>query len=66
MASNIGRVYPFQVLVPATSSGLDMDSKAQAEQVKTVSVARIGEKLGQVPASLMLAIDDALRLHLAL
>jgi len=54
MTSNIDRVYPFQVLVRATSSGLDMDSKAQAEQVRTVSVARIGEKLGHVPAPLML------------
>jgi len=66
MTSNVERLYPFQVLVPARSSGLDMDSKAQAEQVRTVSVARIGEKLGHVPAPLMLAIDDALRLHLAL
>ncbi|MCL1594134.1 MAG: type II toxin-antitoxin system PemK/MazF family toxin [Actinomycetia bacterium] len=66
MTSNITRVYPFQVLVPAESSGLDMDSKAQAEQVRTVSVARIGDRVGQIPAPLMLAIDDALRLHLAL
>ncbi len=66
MTSNIARVYPFQVLVPAESSGLEMDSKAQVEQVSTVSVSRIGDKLGQVPAPLMLEIDDALRLHLAL
>jgi len=66
LTSNIDRLYPFQVHVPAGSSGLAVDSKAQAEQVRTVSVARIGEKLGQVPAPLMLAIDDALRLHLSL
>jgi mRNA interferase MazF len=66
MTSNVERVYPFQVLVAAESSGLERDSKAQAEQVRTVSVARIGERVGQVPAPLMLEIDDTLRLHLAL
>ncbi len=66
LTSNVERVYAFQVLVDARSSGLDRDSKAQAEQVRTVSVDRIGETVGQVTAPLMLEIDDALRLHLAL
>lgn len=66
MTSNVERVYPFQVRVDARLSGLDTDSKAQAEQVRTVSVDRLGDVLGQVPAPLMLEIDEALRLHLAL
>ncbi|MCL1593409.1 MAG: type II toxin-antitoxin system PemK/MazF family toxin [Actinomycetia bacterium] len=66
MTSNVERVYPFQVRVDAQLSGLDTDSKAQAEQVRTVSVDRLGDALGQVPAPLMLEIDEALRLHLAL
>ena len=66
LTSNVKRVYAFQVLVNARSSGLDRDSKAQAEQVRAVSVDRVGETIGQVPAPLMLEIDDALRLHLAL
>ena len=66
MTSNVERIYPFQVLLPPKSSGLGQASKAQAEQVRTVSVDRIGERLGSVPAPLMLEIDDALRLHLAL
>lgn len=66
MTSNVARVYPFQVLVAARSSGLGRDSKARAEQVRTVSVDRVGETIGQIPSPLMLEIDDALRLHLAL
>ncbi len=66
MTSNVERVYPFQVLITARSSGLGQDSKAQAEQVRTVSVDKVGETLGQIPSHLMLEIDDALRLHLAL
>jgi mRNA interferase MazF len=66
VTSNVGRVYPFQVLLAATETGLDRDSKAQAEQVRSISVERVTQKVGTVPPTLMLAIDDALRLHLAL
>ena len=66
VTSNVTRVYPFQVLLPAEASGLDRDSKAQAEQVRSVSVERVQERLGSVPAPLMLELDEALRVHLAL
>lgn len=66
MTSNVTRVHPFQVLVPADVSGLDRDSKAQAEQVRSVSVERVREPVGSVPAPLMLELDEALKLHLAL
>jgi mRNA interferase MazF len=66
VTSNVTRVYPFQVLLPAEASGLDQDSKAQAEQVRSVSVERVQERLGSVPAPLMLELDEALRVHLAL
>ena len=66
VTSNIERVYPFQVQLPAAATGLDRDSKAQAEQVRSVAVEHIGARLGAVPGALMLQIDDALRLHLAL
>jgi mRNA interferase MazF len=66
VTSNVGRVYPFQVLLAATETNLDHDSKAQAEQVRSISVERVTHKVGTVPPTLMLAIDDALRLHLAL
>jgi mRNA interferase MazF len=66
MTSNVSRVYPFQVLVPDHQSGLESDSKVQAEQVRSISVERVGRALGTVPAPLMLQVDDALRLHLSL
>jgi mRNA interferase MazF len=66
VTSNTTRVHPFQVLPPASGNGLQRDSKAQAEQVRSVAVDRVGRTLGAVPPDLMLQIDDALRLHLAL
>jgi len=66
MTSSLARVFPFQVALPAESTGLRVDSKAQAEQIRSVSVDRVGSALGRVPAPLMADLDAALRLHLHL
>lgn len=66
VTSNIERVYPFQVLLAAQATGLDMDSKAQAEQVRSVAVERVGERVGALTSTDLAAIDEALRIHLAL
>ena len=66
ITGNVDRVYPFQVLIPARESGLARDSKAQAEQVRSVSVERVTERVGTVPPDLMLEVNEALRLHLAI
>lgn len=66
ITSNIERVYPFQVLLSAVDTGLDLDSKAQAEQVRSIAVERVGARLGGVPVVMMDAVDAALRLHLSL
>jgi mRNA interferase MazF len=66
VTSNIERVFPFQTLLLASGTGLPRDSKAQAEQVRSVDVARVGARLGTVPGTIMAQIDEALRLHLAL
>ena len=66
VTSSVSRVFPFQTLLPAEATGLKVDSKAQAEQVRSVSLDRVGPVLGRVPGQLMADLDDALRLHLQL
>lgn len=66
VTSNTDRVYPFQVLLPARQTGLSCDSKAQAEQVRSIAVERIGESVGQLPPPLAAELDQALRVHLSL
>ncbi|MHB1009113.1 MAG: type II toxin-antitoxin system PemK/MazF family toxin [Propionibacteriaceae bacterium] len=66
ITSNTTRVFPFQVLLPAEETGIRTDSKAQAEQVRSVSVERIGPVIGRLPTHLVTELDDALRLHLQL
>ena len=66
VTSKTERVHPFQVLLDAADTGLDRDSNAQAEQVRSIAVERVGDVIGVVPFDLMARVDDALRVHLAL
>ena len=46
--------------------GLALDSKAQAEQIRSVAVERIGERIGHLTAKLLTELDQAIRVHLNL
>ncbi|MGI8522325.1 MAG: type II toxin-antitoxin system PemK/MazF family toxin [Nocardioides sp.] len=64
VTSSVERVYPFQTLLPAATTGLPRDSKAQTEQIRSISVERVGPVLGRVPLAAMAELEDAVRLHL--
>lgn len=66
LTSNVARVLPFQVLLRSEQTALPVDSKAQVEQIRSVSARRLGGVIGRVPLRLMAAIDEALRVHLQL
>lgn len=66
VTSNTTVIFPFQTLLTAATTGLPRDSKAQAEQIRSIAVERLGAVLGQVPHDTMTQLDDALRLHLQL
>ncbi len=66
VTSNVDRIYPFQVMLPAHQTGLPRDSKAQAEQVRSIAVERVGSRIGILPPALVSDLDHALRLHLDL
>jgi mRNA interferase MazF len=52
--------------VTAAETGMPHDSKAQAEQVRSVAVERVGPIVGRLSGPLVHALDEALRVHLAL
>ena len=67
LTSNVTNVHPFEVKLGARETGLSKDSKAMAQQVRTIDKARLGAvRRGLVPLVKMRQVDDALRLHLAL
>jgi mRNA interferase MazF len=66
VTSQVERLYPFQVMLASSETGLRVDSKAQAEQIRSVAVERVGHQVGILASSLMASLDEALRLHLSL
>lgn len=67
LTTNTAHVFPFQVLVDTDESGLPQSSKAQAEQVRSVSVRRLdSEPVGKLGLRTLSALEEALRLHLDL
>jgi mRNA interferase MazF len=66
VTSNTATVYPFQVLLTAATSGLAVDSKAQAEQIRSIATQRLRRRVGRASPRELAQLDEALRLHLQL
>ncbi len=62
LTSSVARVFPFEVLLPAARTGLTKDSKAMAQQVRTIDKARLNARpAGALQSSDQAALDKALR-----
>jgi mRNA interferase MazF len=66
VTSNLTHVLPFQTLLQPGATGLARSSKAQAEQVRSIDVRRLGPRIGQLPPAVIAELGKALRLHLSL
>jgi len=66
ITSHVVNVYPFQVYLAGGASGLPIDAKAQAEEVRSISTRRVGALLGELQPAQLSRLDEALRLHLQL
>ena len=62
----IDRVYPFEVLVSAGEGGVTETSKIVLDQIRTVDKRRLGRRIGGLTPTTMAAVDQAIRLSLAL
>ena len=50
LSSNTSRVFPFEVLLTSEATGLNKDSKAMAQQLRTLDKARLSGKRSGVVA----------------
>ncbi|WP_410510550.1 type II toxin-antitoxin system PemK/MazF family toxin [Nodosilinea sp. E11] len=67
LTSQVNRVYPFEVLLTTDETGLPKPSKAQVQQIRTISKQRVlGGQVGRLGVSSMQNIEAALKLHLDL
>jgi len=62
MTSNIARPYPSEALVTVA----DRRAKAMANQIATVDKSRLRNRIGKLSKSDMWAVEDIVRIHLAL
>ena len=60
------REYPVRVMVSPVQSGLRESSSVMLDQIRTISQARLGRKVGQLTPDGMAEVDDALRRSLGL
>jgi len=61
-----GRVFPFEVLVPAGEGGLDVTSKVLLDQIRSIDKRRLRRLIGALPPPRMGEVDQAIRLSLAI
>lgn len=66
VTSSIGKIYPFEVLIPSNVFGLDKDSKAKVSQIRTVDKKRVIKEIGVLTKELIKEIEKAILIHLGI
>jgi mRNA interferase MazF len=70
LTSNVERVFPFQLELldhdTLRTMGLRTPSKAQVEQMRSVSISRVLHVQGRVPGRVAWQLDELIKLHLSL
>jgi len=65
-SKNVQTVYPYEVFLARGTGNLPKDSKAKANQVRTLDKGRAVSPIGNLGKGDMTRIDAALRIHLDL
>lgn len=58
--------YPFRVLVGPKKSGLAQPSSVMLDQLRTITMERLGRKVGELGHDVMAEVDEALHYSLGL
>ena len=66
LTSTTAKIYPFEVFLPKGEGNLSNDSKAKANQIRTIDKQRIGDKIGKISASKLEEIETAILIHLGI
>jgi mRNA interferase MazF len=64
-SKGLDNIYPMQLFLPQTQTGLSKDSKAQVELIGHIRKERILWHLGRLSAELLGELDRRIREHLA-
>jgi mRNA interferase MazF len=54
ISSSVGKVYPFEVVIPAGIGGLKKDSKVMLDQIRSLDKTRLVRRIGALKKDLLL------------
>ena len=63
-SSGDGKTYPTEVFIGVSDGGLDNDSVALLNQIRTIDKGRLGKKLGVLKDKTMAQVDKAIQISL--
>jgi mRNA interferase MazF len=66
ITSNVTKVFSFEVILLKGTANLPKDSKAKADQIRTLDKSRFAKRIGSLPAHHMSAIENAILKHLGI
>ena len=66
ITSAIGKIYPFEVFIKKKEGGIEKDSKAKTNQIRTIDKRRLIKKLGPLKKETIKEIEKAILIHLGI
>lgn len=66
ITSSSNKTYPFEVSIEAGEYGLSANSKIKANQIRTISIERLYQKVGSLSNSKMKEVENAILIHLGI
>ncbi len=64
ITSSTAKIYPFEVFLPQGEGNLTADSKAKANQIRTIDKLRLKKRFGKISKEKLNEIEEAILIHL--
>jgi mRNA interferase MazF len=64
ITSSTEKIYPFEILLPKGEGGLSNESKAKANQIRSIDKQRLKSRLGKISELKIREIEEAILIHL--
>lgn len=64
ITSTTEKIYPFEIFLPTGEGNLTKDSKAKANQIRTIDKLRLKRQFGKISEEKLMEIEQAILIHL--
>jgi mRNA interferase MazF len=65
-SAHLEKIFPFEVLLSRGNGNLPKDSKAKADQIRTLDKTRLIKMIGRLDSGTVKDLEEAIRIHLEL